>query len=115
MVVLPAVQWTAVSAGGRSASLSCVDLDHVAVLQSMLAPDVLSVESGLAPHARVLERARKVFVHEPSNVLHRLTVTQHERPIPRGRAARHLGVDACDTKMGEEPSANLAESLPRRR
>jgi hypothetical protein len=94
---------------------SRVDLDYVAVRQSMLTPDVLSIESALAPHARVLERAREVFVHEPSDVLHRLTVAEHERSIPRRRPARHLRVDPCDPEMGEEPGANRVETLPRRR
>ena len=49
-----------------------MQLDDVAVGNQMVASDLLTVESGFAPHARVPECARNVLVHEPRDVLHRL-------------------------------------------
>jgi len=65
-----------------------MQLDHVAVLHRMLTPHLLSVESGCTPYARVPERAREIFVHEPRDVLHGLAPVEYERPSPVWRAAR---------------------------
>ena len=92
-----------------------MQLDHVAVLYRMLTPHLLSIESGSTPDARVPERAREVFVHEPRDVLHGLAPVEDERPSPVWRAARCLGVDAGDAKMAEQPGADFAEALPRGR
>ena len=89
-----------------------MQLDHVAVLHRMLTPHLLSVESGCTPDARVPERAREVFVHEPRDVLHGLAPVEYERPSPVWRAARRLGVDAGDAKMAEQPGADLPRACP---
>ena len=77
----------------RSTARSHVQLDHVAIGHRMGSANVLSVESALAPYARVLERPREVPVHEPRDVLHGLAPVEDERPFPVWRAARRLGVD----------------------
>src|SRR5215470_18052791 len=92
-----------------------MQLDHVAILDRMLTPHLLSVEAGCPPYARVPERAREIFVHELRNVLHRLTAVEDERPTPIWRAARRLGVDAGEAKMAEQPGADVVEALPRGR
>src|SRR5512137_2015492 len=91
--------------------LSRMQLAHVAILDRMLTPDLLSVESGCTPYARVPERAREVLVHEPSNVLHRLAAVQDEWPTPVWRPAWRLGVDAGDTEMAEQPGTDVVEAL----
>jgi hypothetical protein len=89
-----------------------VQLDHVTIFHRMLTPHLLSVESGCTPYPRVPERAREIFVHEPREVLHRLTAMEDERPAPVWRAAWGLGVDAGDAKMAEQPGTDCAEALP---
>lgn len=100
------------SGHGRPALVSRVELDHVAVPQPVVPSDVLSIESGAAPDAGVLERAREILVHEPGNVFHRLAAAQDERAAPLGRAPRRLGVDARDAQMAEQPGADLPEPEP---
>ena len=53
---------------------SGVQFDDVAVLELVLASDVLAVEAGLAPHARIAERAREIAVHEVGDVFDGLPV-----------------------------------------
>lgn len=62
-----------------------MELDHVAVGNGMVAPDVLSVEGRFAPDTRVPERLREVLVHEARDVLDGLASVQDERTVP-GRA-----------------------------
>jgi hypothetical protein len=81
--------------------LLSVELDHVAVSQRILAPDVVSLEPRLAPHARVLEGASEVLVNEPRDIFHGLAATQDKRPVPVGWAARSLRVDAHNSQMAE--------------
>jgi len=90
---------------------SGVQFHDVAGRERMLAPDLLSVESGRTPDARVTERAREVFVHEPRDVLHGLASPKGEGPIAVGRVARQLGVDPHDAEVSEEPGADLAEAM----
>src|SRR5207249_4251022 len=96
--------------GGRSD----VELDHVAVGNGMVAPDVLSVEGRFAPDTRVLERLREVLVHEPRDVLDGLAAVQDERTVPVGWTARRLRVDARDVEMAEQPRTDVSEAVPRR-
>src|SRR5438093_3406497 len=66
------------AASSLPGSRSDVELDHVAVGNGMVAPDVLSVEGRFAPDTRVLERLREVLVHEPRDVLDGLAAVQDE-------------------------------------
>src|SRR5262245_34052458 len=77
----------------------------------MLPTDLLSIEAGRAPYARVSERTREILMHEPRDVLHGLAPVDDERPAAVGRTARGLGVDAGDTEMTEEPGTDLVETL----
>src|SRR6266851_747001 len=92
-----------------------MELDHVAVGDRMVPADMLSIESALAPHARVLDRPREVLVHELRDVFHRLTPAHGERPAEVRRTTRHLRVHAGEAEMVEEPGPDVAEALSGRR
>jgi ABC transporter len=95
-------------------AVSDVELDHVAVGNGMLAPDVLSVQARFAPDTRVLERVHEVLVHEARDIFDGLAPVQDERTVPVGRTTRRLRVDARDVEMPEQPSTDLSEAEPRR-
>src|SRR5262249_50839594 len=82
---------------------SRVQLGHVAVGDRIGSADVLSVESALASHARVPQRPREVLVPASGGGRDGLAWGHGVRPIPVGRPARRLGVDARDAEMGKEP------------
>src|SRR3972149_1522446 len=76
-------------AAGGAAPGSVVQLHHIAVGHLMVAPDLLPVERGPAPDARVPERAREVLVNEPRDVGHRLAAAGgRPRPARETPAAR---------------------------
>src|SRR6266545_4254002 len=91
---------------------SAMELDHVAIGHRVLASHVLAVEPGRSPYARVLEGAGEVLVDEARDVLHGLTAPEREGPVPVGRAARRLGVDAHEAEVPEEARTDLPETLP---
>ena len=51
-------------------------------------------------------------MHEPRDVLYRLSAAQRERPILIGGLAGGLGIDAHDAEMPEEPRADFRKPLP---
>ena len=85
-----------------------MQLDHVAVLHRMLTPHLLSVGSGGAPDARVPERAREIFVHEPRDVLHGLAAVENERSAPVRRATTGTGLSSKGYQSKSLSSSELA-------
>jgi hypothetical protein len=73
--------------------VSSMQLDHVAVRQRILPPDMMTSDHGSAPDASVLERACEVLVYEAGDVFHGLTAAQGERPLLIRCAACSLRVE----------------------
>src|SRR5262245_57921497 len=96
-------------------SASAVQLDHVAILDAMIASDMLPIEAGFPPHARVAQRAREVHMHQPSDVLDSLPPPKRERARPVGGMTRRLGVGAHDVQPLEQERPELAQAVPAHR
>ena len=90
-----------------NACQSTVQLDNVPVGHDVAGSDLLTFESGRAPHASMLEGAREILVDEVCNIRDRLPTTQRVRSGAICRFARRFGIDAHDTQVIEEPRADF--------
>jgi hypothetical protein len=59
---------------GRRVSASSMQLDHVAILHPMVGSDMLTIEPGSSPNARIAQSAHEVRMHSTGNVLDGLSV-----------------------------------------
>ena len=79
---------------GRPPTQRDVQLDHVAVVQLVVALDGLPVEDAGAPDPRRLQRMLEVPMNLPGQIQDRAADGKRERPGPIGRLARDLRIDS---------------------
>ena len=89
-----------------------MQLDDVPVGNDVPGPDLLTLEPGRSPHARVLERPCEILMDQACNIRHRLSTTQRVRSGAICRLAGCLGIDAHDAEVIEEPRADFTKPLP---
>ena len=89
-----------------------MQLDDVPVGNDVPGPDLLTLEPGRSPHARVLERPCEILMDQACNIRHRLSTTQRVRSGAICRFARRFGIDAHDTQVIEEPRAYFTQLAP---
>ena len=78
----------------------------------MIGPDLLAVEHIGAPHARELEFARNVFVHQLGDIENGVAVPCRKGLVILGGFARRLGVDAYYLQCFEQERSQCTQARP---
>ena len=89
-----------------------MQLDDIPVGNDVAGSDLLALESGRSPHARVLERSGEILVDQACNIRHRLSTTQRVRSGAICSFPGRLGIDAHDAQVIEEPRAQFTQPPP---
>ena len=105
------VTWLRMRADARSG----VQLEHVAILDNVIATHLLGVEVRMAPHPRVLQVGGDVAVDESCDVPDGRARWQGVRAVRIDILAGDLRVHTHDTEVVEQPRREFLEPLPRLR
>src|SRR5262245_50389771 len=81
----------------------------------MFGADLLSIETGRAPDARIAQRALDILVHEARDIGDGLTAAKREWPSMVAGMSRRFRVHADDSEVSKKPRPDLAQTVPRGR